>query len=100
VKTTPAKAAKKSVAPAKKPAKRKLSATTRKHIADAQKKRWAAVRAEKAKKSAAVRKAAEKVPAKKVVAAKKGATKKAPAIKAKKAAPEKAAPASTEIAAS
>lgn len=71
-------------APAKKPAKRrKLSAKARKAIGDAQRKRWAKVKAKKAGK---------KTPAKKAVVKK--------ATKAKKAVTKKIAPAKTETASS
>ena len=72
------KAAKEATAPAKKIAKRrKLSAKTRKAIADAQRKRWAKVKAEKAAKKVPAKKAARKAPAKKATAKpKKAASKK------------------------
>jgi hypothetical protein len=72
--------------PAKKTAKRRrMSTAARKSIADAQKKRWAKVRAaKKAAKTAPTKKAAKKKPAKKPTAkkpARKAAKKPAPAKK-------------------
>jgi hypothetical protein len=73
----------------KQPAKRELSAKARKAIADAQRRRWAGVKAEKAAKLAPAKKAGKKVPAKKPAAK----PRKAPA-KAKKAVAKKVVPAS------
>jgi hypothetical protein len=84
--------AKKAAPSAKQPAKhRKLSAKARKAIADAQRKRWAKVKAEKAAKLTPAKKAA-----KKKTPAKKAAPKptKAPAKKARKAVAKKVVPAS------
>ena len=80
---------------AKKAARRVLSPEARKRIADAQRKRWAAVK--KSKKSASVAaptKAAKKSAAKKKKASPKKATKKK--ATAKKTAPKKASPARIE----
>jgi hypothetical protein len=79
----------------KKAAKRVLSPEARKRIADAQRKRWAAVkRSKKSASVAAPTKAAKKSAAKKKKASPKKATKKKAA--AKKATPKKASPARIE----
>ena len=59
-------AMKEAPAPARKVARRRrLSASARKHIADVQRKRWAAVRAEKVKRAAPAKKVSRTAPAKK-----------------------------------
>jgi len=98
--------------PAKRPAKRRrrLSPEARKRIAEAQKKRWAAVKAAKAakgpraakkvKKEASAKKAAIKKPAVKKPARKVQARKAAVAKKTKKAASVPAQAAGAEVSAS